>query len=225
MNVILAVIAIVGFIGTFPQFFGSSWGDIYRLLVKGTIPWDVVHEAALKLLNRMRNDDFIPTVVVGIGRGGILATGLICSEYVRGKLSSDMRKLDTAPELPLLRIATINTTVVFKMRPIGRDVQPRRALVDRIDLHEIDCVLSLEDRILLLVAQNFTGSTLEKAVALIEAKGISRENIKTATLFWQKPKVEERHLADVHEPDLFGMVIPASKTMPWKSKLTSTDRM
>ncbi len=225
MEILLAVVAIVGLIGTLPQFWGSSWGDIYQLFVKGTIPWDLVHEAALKLLDKMRNDDFSPTVVVGIGRGGILATGLICSEITRGKLHADMRKSDKAPELPLLRIATINTNVVFKQQPAGMDADSRRALVDRIDLHEIDCVLSSEDRILLLVAQNFTGTTLEKAVALISAKGIPRENVKTATLFWQKPKVEEHHLADAHEPDLFGMVISASRTMPWKSKLTSTDRI
>ena len=226
MEVFLAVIAVAGFIGTLPQFWGSSWKDIYWYKCRGTVRWDMVHQASLCLLGEMREEEFNPNVVAGIGRGGIIAAGLVCSEITRHKLISDKKTAKDTPEIPALRIASINTNVVFKPLANFVDIDSgQRARVDRIDLQEGDCTLKHDDRVLLLVAQNFTGATLEKATTFVIRKGVSRENVKTATLFWQKPKGgDPNHLADAHQPDMHGMAIPFSKTMPWKSKTASTDR-
>lgn len=227
MQVLLAVIALLGFIGTSPQFWGSSWKDIYHYKIKGSVPWDMVHQASLNLIARMREEGFSPTVVAGIGRGGIIAGGLIASEIIRHKISTDQRTSNSILTLPKLRIASINTNVVFK--PLGSVASSdsyNRVSIDRIDVSEGDCTLLHDDKVLLLVAQNFTGATLEKTIAFVLAKGLPRENVKTATLFWQKPKgMDPNHIADAHQPDIFGMVIASSKTMPWKSKNASTDRM
>lgn len=224
MNGVLAAIAITGFIGALPQFWGYSWRDIYRYVLQGALPWDTVHDAAIQLLEKLNRSGFEPTVVIGVGRGGILAAGLLSSELTRTRLITQSRQSGKTPHVPVLRIGTMNTNVVFKPQ-VAETSKQQRALVDRIDVEEIDCAIQPDDRVLLLLAQNFTGATLEKAAALIAHKGIPREQVKTATLFWQKPKLDQYHLPDAHEPDLFGMIVNASKTMPWKSKEASTDRV
>ena len=223
MTLILTIIAIIGFIGTLPQFWGHNWKDIYRYTLLGSVPWDTVHEATLKLLQKITASGFNPTVVVGIGRGGILAAGLLCSEITRSKLIVQSRQADTQ-HVPSLRIGTMNTKVIFKSQLPDKPGK-KLLLVDRIDLEEIDCTIQPEDRILLILAQNFTGATLEKAVSLIVSRGVPRKNVVTATLFWQKPQFEQHHVPDAHEPDMFGMILAPTKTMPWKSKYVSTDRI
>ncbi|MCK4600755.1 hypothetical protein KAU37_13220 [Candidatus Bipolaricaulota bacterium] len=223
MTLILTIIAIIGFIGTLPQFWGYSWKDVYRYALQGSVPWDTVHEATLKLLQKITTLGFNPTVVVGIGRGGILAAGLLCSEITRSKLIVQSRQADT-PHVPALRIGTMNTKVIFKSQ-VDEKSGRQRSLVDRIDVEEIDCTIQPEDRVLLILAQNFTGATLEKAVSLIVARGVLRENVVTAALFWQKPRLEQHHIPDAHEPDMFGMILAPTKTMPWKSKDVSTNRV
>ena len=223
MTLVLTIIAIIGFVGTLPQFWGYSWKDIYRYTLEGTVPWNTVHEATLNLLQKIIDSGFNPTVVVGIGRGGILAAGLLSSEITRSKLIMQSRQAVTQ-HAPLLRIGTMNTKVIFKSQP-PNELGAKRLLVDRIDVEEIDCTIQPQDKILLILAQNFTGATLEKAVTLIVSKGIPRENILTTTLFWQKPQLEQHHLPNSHEPDMFGMVLAPTKTMPWKSKDVSTDRI
>jgi len=225
VELILISIGVLGFLGSLPQFFGSNWIDIYRYGFKGKISWDLVHKSSQRLLVKMREEGFNPTVVVGIGRGGVIAAGLIASEITRRKIVFDQYTINKIPELPQLRLATINTNVVFKSIVSTKDGGKQSIMVDRIILNEGNCSLNQDDKVLLLVAQNFTGTTLEKAITFVVAKGVLRENVKSATLFWQKLKgVEPSHLLDTHQPDFYGMVIASSKTMPWKIKDSSTDR-
>jgi hypoxanthine phosphoribosyltransferase len=226
VETLLAWLTILGFITAMPQIWGSSWLDLFRSLFFGTVRWETIHKAAHIVTTQIKEQGFRPSFVFGVGRGGIIAAGLVCSEMVKSTLRRSTDKPET-PTLPNIKLAIINTTVVFKAVEHEADRGGTRggSRIDKIDVLPIDIAPGSEDRILLIVAQNFTGATLEKSVAMLIKKGIQRGNIRTAALFWQKAKrLDPNHVSDTHEPDYYGPIIPLRMTMPWKSKKDSTDR-
>ncbi|MCK5000739.1 MAG: hypothetical protein KAS23_14450 [Anaerohalosphaera sp.] len=228
MENILIILTIIGFVGALPQIWGSSWKTIWLYYYRGAISWDIVHDAALDVLRKMKDKDFNPTVIIGIGRGGIVAAGLLCSEMVRSKLASATDLEKSIPTLPPVRLGIVNTNIIFKVpgTTIALDDRQRSiSKIDSIQLSDLDISLATDDKVVIIVSQNFTGTTLEKVLKLIIGKGVQRENIRTIALFWQRhQRNDNHHLTGFHEPDIYGRVIPEKKTMPWKSKHTSTDR-
>ena len=227
MEIALAIIAIAGFIGALPQLWGSSWKEVWQYRVMKSTPWDQVHDATLTVIEKLVAQSFVPCVIVGVGRGGIIGAGLICSEHVRRQLASsqsdNVESIVTAP----IRLSIINTSVVFKpAASLERETTTQSiSHIERINLSDPDLMLDPSDTVLVVIAQNFTGRTLGKALALVVGKGVLRNNIRTVALFWHKSKHSSApDLVDEHEPDIYGRIISTGKTMPWKSKDASTDR-
>lgn len=215
---ILAILSIIGFIGALPQIWGSSWKDIWVYYKRGTVSWKVVHNAYLKVARELKHDAFSPTAIIGVGRGGIVSAGLLSSELVTERLVTENTGKDDVIRTPPIKIGVINSVVYLKRdvhRPDGLTVT-----VDKIEFIDPDINLEQQDKVLLVVAQSFTGSSLNKAVQMIVRKGVPRENIKTAAIFLYKHK----NIAREHTPDIFGKVIEINKTMPWKNNDASTDR-
>lgn len=222
MEIALTIIAILGFAGSLPQFWGSSWKNIFQYYYGGTLPWESVHKSALGIINKLEKESFFPTVIIGIGRGGILGAGLICSELTK-KYLSNTYQFKQNDLFPNIKIGAINSKVIFKSerseKTSNGKLSPR---IERIEFanDDLNVEINSADKLLLLVAQNFTGGSLEKALVGFLDKNIKRENIRTASLFWHKDK----KIRCSHDPDIFGEIISVSKTMPWKIKEDSTDR-
>ena len=79
-GIFLAILAVIGFLGAIPQLWGSNWRKIWLVYYKGILSWDSVHKATLKVIEKLRKHDFRPTVIIGVGRGGMVSAGLLCSE-------------------------------------------------------------------------------------------------------------------------------------------------
>lgn len=222
METALAILAIVGFVGSLPQFWGSSWKSIVQYYYGGILSWESVHRSALRIINKLEKESFSPSVIIGIGRGGILGAGLIGSELTR-KYLSNIHQFGQDDLFPNIKIGVINSKVIFKSerseKKSNGTLSPR---IERIEFANDDLNVEINDadKLLLLVAQNFTGGSLEKALISFLDKDIKRENVRTASLFWYKDK----KIRCSHDPDVFGEIISVSKTMPWKIKEDSTDR-
>lgn len=216
MNTIAFAIGVIGFVVGLPQSWGSNWKEIYLYYYKGIVSWKAVHKAALKVIKNLNKDQFRPNVIVGIGRGGAICAGILCSEIMSDLLFESQ---DTGVTKSDLKLGVINSTIFFKQ---AYPVSAKNALVTRIDkieLGELSMKLSQNDKILLVIAQHFTGSSLEKAIQKLKDQ-IGRDNIKTVAFFWH----QNEHVRVTHDPDIIGEVIPVGKTMPWKSPIKSTDR-
>jgi len=223
LEISLGILSIIGFVAALPQVWGSSWKDIWLFYRKDSISWDTVHKGYLKIVRELLLENFNPSVVIGIGRGGIVAAGLVCSEMVTDNLEAGSPYLNKNAHTRKIRLGAINSTVYFKQLLDHNTQAPNGSIssrVDRIELANINIELQPNDRVLLLVAQTFSGSTLKEAISMVSDMGIPRENIKTATIFWHR----DVNIAIVHEPDLYGTFIKIDKTMPWKNNKLSTDR-
>ena len=221
-EVALAVVALVGFLGALPQLWGSNWKRIWQYHCRGIVSWDAVHRSILSLMDKLRRDRFDPTMVVGIGRGGILCSGLLCSELTGEGLVRNAQ--ERGPLLSRkIKLHAVNSTVHMKQRlPEGIRGHGSElvAKVDRIDVDDVGVDVVESDKVLLLVAQTFTGTTLEKATSSLVARGVPRNNIRSASVFWHR----HRNIETVHVPDVFGRTLSISKTMPWKNRGVTTDR-
>lgn len=224
IEIILSILAVVGFLGALPQLWGSDWKEIWLYHYKGVISWDFVHKSVLKVIDELRKEDFRPDLIVGVGRGGIICSGLLCSELTGDELVESSKRGEESIRSPKIKLGTINSTIFLKGTQSRQIREGRRKLssrVDKIELSDVNVDIAENDRILVIVAQNFTGSTLEKATNIILlGKGGRRDDICTAAVFWHK----HENISIEHEPDIFGRIIPIDKTMPWKYHEITTDR-
>ncbi|MHA1279703.1 MAG: hypothetical protein ACTSQ8_21070 [Candidatus Helarchaeota archaeon] len=214
----LTIISIVGFIGALPQIWGSDWGNIFDYYLRGKISWDKVSKAYLNVARTAKDQNFIPTVIIGVGRGGIVAAGLLGSEFI--KITKGIYSNSKKPQIPKIKIGVINSTIYFKD---NQDVLPESGLtsfIESIKYEDPEVALIPEDKILLIVAQNYSGQTLRDSKNLVFDKGIPKENIRTATLFCYKHPV----INVKYHPDIIGMNTRISKTVPWKNPKMNTDR-
>jgi hypoxanthine phosphoribosyltransferase len=222
-EIILAILTAVGFLGALPQLWGSNWKEIWVYYWKGIVSWKMVRRSILRVKERLREENFQPTNIIGIGRGGIICAGLLCSEMINEELVDTAKIKKEELRTPPIRLGIMNTTLYLKPtaaipKKMRRDSM--ESLIDKTELSDVEVNIRENDKILLIVAQTYSGITLESATNLLLSKGISRENIKTVTVFWHKhPNIEV-----VHSPDIFGSIISIKKTMPWKYYEVTTDR-
>ncbi len=219
-EVALAILSVIGFMGALPQIWGSNWKDIWLYYQNGVLSWNTVHKAYINLVAKLKTEGFVPTAIIGIGRGGVVAAGLIGSELLTERLTADMEHRESIQKP--IKIGTINSVVSLKGSELRHGELANRLVsrVDKIELTEPEIELRNDDKVLLVVAQHFTGASLNKAMNILLSKGIRREYIKTATVFWHR----HRNVPLEHEPDLFGLIAGVDKTVPWKDSRISTDR-
>jgi hypoxanthine phosphoribosyltransferase len=219
VEIFLAIVSILSFIGALPQVWGESWRDIWAYRKNGIIPWGDITDAYLRILEKMKSESFLPTTIIGIGRGGMVAAGLVCSGLVNQKLVSNIEK-QNVEETPKIKIGTINTTIYY--RPVFSEIDQTgpKTEIEKITYSEPEVTLDENDKVLLVIAQTFSGESFDKAMAILTAKGISRKNVRTATILLH----ELPNLYLVHTPDYIGMRTTIKKTVPWKNNRISTDR-
>lgn len=215
----LAIISVVGFIGSLPQIWGQSWKDIWLYHIEGTLPWKDVMKAYKKIVNQLREDNVSPTAIIGVGRGGIISAGLICSELVTAGIVNDEPSATNSKPIPKIRVGVINSNI--NLRPRTRVKNYTDSNLDYIEFSAPSIMLDENDKVLLVVAQHFTGKSLQDAVIiLVEECNVPRENIYTAALF----KYNHKNIKSYHTPDYFGINTKISKTVPWKDRKGNTDR-
>jgi len=207
LEIISFAIGIIGFLGGLPQIFGYNWKDLWLYYYRGVISWRKVHQTVLEVKYKLYEDSYKPDVIIGIGRGGAICAGLLCSEL--------MDEVDGYHP----RIEIVNSKVVFRKRD-------SRAKVERIELSKqdfSDISVVPSQKVVIIIAQSFTGHSLQEALGKILAKQIPRENIRTVALFWHRnPKLKVKV---IHQPDIVGKYLPIGKTTPWKMHQESpTDR-
>ncbi len=203
------LLGIIGFIGGLPQLWGSSWREIWLYHYRGIISWRKVHHTVIEVKRKLDEISFKPDIIIGIGRGGTICAGLLCSELMR----------EVNGYHP--QIEVVNSKVTFKRIPNEMKTEVDKIELSQEDFRELD--LNPSQKILILIAQSFTGHSLKEALDQVLAKQIPRENIKTVALFWHtSPKV---NVKVVHKPDIIGDKLPIGKTTPWKiHQALRTDR-
>ena len=198
IEILSLAIGIVGFLGGLPQFFGYNWRDLWLYHYRGIISWQRVHRAILKIKHELHNDNHKPDVIIGIGRGGAICAGLLCSE-----LMDEINGYHP-------RIEVVNSRVTFKK--VGSEFKVDKIELSEEDFAEISIIPS--SKVVIIIAQSFTGHSLQEALDRVLAQRIPRENIKTIALFWHKdPKLRVKIR---HQADIVGEYLPIRKTTPWK---------
>ena len=220
LEIIFGITTLLGFIVALPQLWGRNWKNIAQYYSKGIISWENVHKASLNIVFKIKERGFKPNLIIGVGRGGILAAGLLCSELTQKELIKDTVKGKSHLQTKI-RICVIDSKVFFKNTDtLNKNHNQLQTSIDRIEQSEIDFNIDPQDKILVVVSQNFKGETLLNTINKLLEKGVSRDNILSVALFWHKHK----YIEIIHEPDLFGYVLSIEKTMPWKDYQINTDR-
>jgi hypoxanthine phosphoribosyltransferase len=220
VDITLGVVSIISLLIALPQIFGSNWKDLYALIFEGKVSWSDIQKASNKVIKELRKENFSPTCILGIGRGGALATGLLSSEFNKHIIIEDSNK-EQRSTTGNLKIGVINSKVYLKKDKTHNDLDNEIiSRVDKIEYSNIDIKLSLSEKILVMTAQSYRGESFQKIIEKLVCLGIKRENIRTATLFWHTHK----QISVLHEPDIYGIKISINKTMPWKDSKYNTDR-
>ena len=220
IEIILRVITILSFFIALPQIFGSNWKDLYALLIKGKISWNLVQKSSNRIIKELYKEEFFPTCILGIGRGGVLATGLLSSEFNKHVIIEDSEK-NTPSTSANLKIGVINSKVYLKKeRTIEERGDKIVSRIDKIEHSDININLVPNEKVLIVTAQSYRGESFQNTLAKLKVFGIPRENIRTITLFWHKHK----QISILHEPDIYGYILSINKTMPWKDSKFNTDR-
>ena len=222
MTEILAVLTVLGFIGSAPQFWGSNWKSIWIYNKNGLLSWEMVHTSAKNIISSLHKEHFEPDVIVGIGRGGVITAGLLASELTKNQLISQVQNEKNPYPSTHIRIEIINSKIFLKKQELYQNADENNvsSKVDKIELNNADIHVNQQEKILIVVAQSFTGNTLAHALEIMDKNGIPRDNIKTASLFCH----QYQHVRPSHVPDISGKNIGINKTLPWKNKNINTDR-
>jgi hypoxanthine phosphoribosyltransferase len=221
LSSILAILTVIGFAGSLPQIWGSDWREIAQYRIQGIVPWNLVHKQIQEVIRKIQVEGFRPNLIIGIGRGGTICAGIMCSELMGEFLIEKAMQGKESTSTADISLRTINSKIFI--RDLQKQVTGKDQLtpnIEKIELSEPDIKIRGNEKVLLIVAQNFTGSTLEKSVNLLTMKGIPRQNIRTVAIYWHRHK----KIHSVHDPDIYGQVVSINKTMPWKDHSISTNR-
>jgi len=211
------IVGILGLLFGLPQIAGKNWVQIWRLVVRGRISWEEVHKVVCdSIAHELEKCDLVPDLIVGVGRGGLICAGLLCSELTGEELE---RNGQAVQHTTRIRLASIDTKATLRF--VDRTSASRSYSVEEIQVGEFEETVIGDEKVVLIVAQSFTGATLKEARDKLVAKGIKDENITMISAFLQKvPPTQTVSLT----PDISGKVISAKKTMPWKTHKVTTDR-
>ncbi len=199
-----------------PEIMGSNWKEVWLFYYKGLLSWKTVEKSLSKVIKEINRRRIVPEVIIGVGRGGVIAAGMLSNEFIEEVLMEDVKNKKHKTMTPSIQILSINTTIFMRTDSGNRRIEEIKVNMDN-DINLVD------KTILVVVAQTYTGQTLREAVHLLTERGIQRENITTVSLFKYKHKRNLRPEI-VHEPDIFGEEVSAEKTVPWKNADLNTDR-
>jgi hypoxanthine phosphoribosyltransferase len=220
LEITLAVISVVSFVGALPQVWGQSWKDVYKYHVEKTLRWSDIVVAYKSVVAQMNKLQFSPIAIIGIGRGGIIAAGLICSELINSEIVEDVSTSTDQKEISKVKIGVINSSI--KLRSTKPTLDKYESKIDTIRFSLPSISLNPTDKVLLVIAQQFTGNSLNDSIKiLVDECKIPRENIRTAALI-RYSSFNYFHL--YHTPDFVGLITKENKNVPWKIKENNTNR-
>ena len=156
--------------------------------------WDAIQKATDKLTQAITGSKFEPDLIVGLGRGGAIAAGLIAAR-LRQRASGDGRVI------PISAIDRVYLT--------GRNGTRRDVVVAGI--HALDVY---GKRVLVLNADTYSGATLHKAVEALRPD--EPKEIKTASLFVYMREGKK----PAYAPSYWGEDVPVhkvNKRLPWRA--------
>ena len=193
-----------------PQLFGRTWSDVFASLFHSGISWKKVETLTSKIVTQMKDDgpEFKPDLIIGVGRGGIISAGLLCSTLI-----NDGRQSKT------IRIETVNT-IRKENDSISRINSKKREVSHTFyyEVQKIDFDLSVwnDKCILVVIGETITGQTLssmKKQIGDICKKNSWSINVKFATLALH----DTRHNnTSSFEINYIGRKYKRKIKMPWK---------
>ena len=193
-----------------PQLFGKSWGDVLARLFRGGISWKEVEKLTSNIVFQMKNDK--PDLIIGVGRGGIISAGLLCSTLTNdGSFESGNVQSKT------ITIETVNT--IKKPVVSSPQLKERKVTYPLIyEVKQIDFDLSIWNNksILVIIGETITGRTLtsmkEQIDEICNSKGY-RIDVKFATLAIHDTK---HNIINNIKIDYIGEKYNRKIIMPWK---------
>lgn len=210
LEISLAILTVIGFVGSLPQFWGQSWKDVLYYAGRRVFSWDKIFNGIETIFEELVKSEFKPSVIVGVGRGGAIASGMLASLFTKEQLE------DSSLLGNQLKIGTINT--VYRLRP--RTFFDQKSEVEEFLLTEPTLKFTKEDKVVLIVSQSFTGSTLKEAIRKVENQGVPKGYIITASVISYSVK----QVGEKYTPQIIGMQGKLGWTVPWKDKDLNTDR-
>lgn len=220
LDFLFTVIGTILSVLSVPQLFGQTWNNVLVKLFRGGISWKEVEKLTSNVLSQMKNDDQ-PDLIIGVGRGGIISAGLLCSA-----LTNDGTLASQNSQSKNITIETVNTI----RKPLVSSPQLKGRVVSYPLLYEVQKIdFSLKawegKSILVVIGETVTGKTLlsmkekikEKIVEECKVKGLKdlNINVKYATLALH----DTRHNNSVDKSiqiDYIGDKYKRHIIMPWK---------
>lgn len=209
LSIIGTLLAILGI----PQIFGLLWKDIITKLFSGGISWKEVEDLTLILAENIK--DKKPDLIIGVGRGGIISAGLLCSKITN---DGSLEKEDSSNQnTKTIKMETINTIKkIDKSAPI---IEKRKVSYPYYyEIQNIDFDLSMwnDKFILIIIGETITGNTLFSTKEQIKNICLQKQyniDIKLATLILHDMKHQE---AISRKIDFIGKTYNKKIIMPWK---------
>ena len=215
LEIILSIIGTLLAILGIPQLFGYSWKNIIIKFFYGGISWNEVERLTSIISEKINNKK--PDLIIGVGRGGIISAGLLCSKITNdGSLD---RKGTFNQNEKSIKIETVNTVKkIDESKPsvIKREVRyPFYYEVQNIDF---DLSIWVDKTILIIIGETVTGHTLKSTKDQIES--LSNQNnynidIKIATLVLHSTKHQQGEGSPI-SIDYIAKTYKQKIIMPWK---------
>lgn len=187
---LMNVFAVIGGCLALYELFNAA---VYVYLECRMISWKKIQVASDQLFQRIADSRYYPDIIIGLGRGGAIAAGLL-SAHFRDSSQYDFR---------LTPIASIDRIYLQKN---GKRIDVRITGFHSIDVYR--------KNVLLLNADCYTGETLKRAKEVLSWDHPNDLRTGTILSFTKDDKPS-------YEPDFCGIVLPASnrkKRLPWRSK-------
>ena len=194
-----------------PQLFGRTWKDVFARLFHGGISWKEVEKLTSNIVSQMNNDK--PDLIIGVGRGGIISVGLLCSTLTNdGSFESGIRQSKT------ITIETVNTfQKPDRKRPQLKGRVVSFPLIYEVQPIDFDLSVWKNKSILVIIGETITGQTLSSMKKQIDdlcKSGGYCINVKFATLAMH----DTRHnTINSIEIDYIGKKYERKIKMPWKN--------
>ncbi|HAN41563.1 MAG TPA: hypothetical protein DCQ12_06590 [Candidatus Cloacimonas sp.] len=216
VEVLGLVLAVLGI----PQLWGSDWKTVIKSakFFKSSLPWEKVVKDTELIAKDIINSGFIPTDIIGIGAGGAICASLMY-RYFDKSIRVDDHNIVNQSDINL----QVLDTVVKMLPDYFMQDGGIKTKIKSIEIRGNTIDVNQDSKILLVVAQTYTGETLSRGAEFLVAAGANKDNIKTISIYTYNDIILSK-CASEYQIISTKKAIPLRKTMPWKTKDNSTDR-
>jgi len=158
------------------------------------VAWTDIEDAAVRLCDHVLGSGFEPDTIVGVGRGGAIAVGVVAA-WFRQHQGLEHR---------------LHPVQMLDRRYLRQNNHDKKTVV--IGLHTLD---AQNRKVLLLNADTYTGTTIQEARDTIQR--LRPTKVKTGALYVVKKNGAET----TYDPDYCGKILKgqdAEISLPWRGK-------